>query len=89
MQYFSQFWYSLKEPHFSGTVSQISNSKTQFYSVGGTTILSSMLIINTMHILISVTVLAVFHDLHVDVDMYILVFGESVLNDAVAIVLSK
>ena len=37
----------------------------------------------------SVTVLAVFHDLHVDVDMYILVFGESVLNDAVAIVLSK
>ncbi|XP_033106320.1 sodium/hydrogen exchanger 7-like [Anneissia japonica] len=36
-----------------------------------------------------VTVLAVFHDLHVDVDMYILVFGESVLNDAVAIVLSR
>ncbi|PIK54790.1 putative sodium/hydrogen exchanger 9 [Apostichopus japonicus] len=36
-----------------------------------------------------VTVLAVFHDLNVDVDMYILVFGESVLNDAVAIVLTK
>nr|XP_054771253.1 sodium/hydrogen exchanger 9-like isoform X1 [Lytechinus pictus] len=36
-----------------------------------------------------VTVLAVFHDLHVDVDMYILVFGESVLNDAVAIVLTR
>ncbi|XP_071951818.1 sodium/hydrogen exchanger 6-like [Antedon mediterranea] len=36
-----------------------------------------------------VTVLAVFHDLHVDMDMYILVFGESVLNDAVAIVLSR
>ncbi|XP_071798417.1 sodium/hydrogen exchanger 6-like [Asterias amurensis] len=36
-----------------------------------------------------VTVLAVFHDLQVDVDMYILVFGESVLNDAVAIVLSR
>ena len=36
-----------------------------------------------------VTVLAVFHDLHVDVDLYSLVFGESVLNDAVAIVLYR
>ena len=34
-----------------------------------------------------VTVLAVFHDLHVDVDVFSLVFGESVMNDAVAIVL--
>ena len=36
----------------------------------------------------SVTVLAIFHDLHVDVDLYAIIFGESVLNDAVAIVLS-
>ena len=36
-----------------------------------------------------VTVLAVFHDLRVDVDLYSLVFGESVLNDAVAIVLYR
>ena len=36
-----------------------------------------------------VTVLAIFHDLHVDVDLYALVFGESVLNDAVAIVLYR
>ena len=36
-----------------------------------------------------VTILAVFHDLHVDVDLYSLVFGESVLNDAVAIVLYR
>eukprot|EP00057_Strongylocentrotus_purpuratus_P027001 XP_011681475.1 PREDICTED: sodium/hydrogen exchanger 7 [Strongylocentrotus purpuratus] len=36
-----------------------------------------------------VTVIAVFQDLHVDVDMFILVFGESVLNDAVAIVLTR
>ncbi|XP_077987317.1 sodium/hydrogen exchanger 6-like [Glandiceps talaboti] len=36
-----------------------------------------------------VTVLAIFSDLHVDVDMYALVFGESVMNDAVAIVLSS
>ncbi|XP_071084484.1 sodium/hydrogen exchanger 9-like isoform X6 [Haliotis cracherodii] len=35
-----------------------------------------------------VTVLALFHDLHVDVDLYAIVFGESVFNDAVAIVLS-
>nr|XP_006821443.1 PREDICTED: sodium/hydrogen exchanger 7-like [Saccoglossus kowalevskii] len=35
-----------------------------------------------------VSVLAIFFDLHVDVDMYALVFGESVMNDAVAIVLA-
>ena len=33
------------------------------------------------------TVLAIFNDLNVDMDLYALVFGESVLNDAVAIVL--
>ena len=37
----------------------------------------------------TVTVLAIFHDLHVDVDLYALVFGESVMNDAVAIVLFR
>ena len=36
-----------------------------------------------------VTILAVFHDLRVDFDLYSLVFGESVLNDAVAIVLYR
>lgn len=36
-----------------------------------------------------VTVLAIFHDLHVDFDLYSLVFGESVMNDAVAIVLYR
>ncbi|KAI5711407.1 hypothetical protein M8J76_013935 [Diaphorina citri] len=34
------------------------------------------------------TILAIFNDLKVDVNLYALVFGESVLNDAVAIVLS-
>eukprot|EP00906_Rhabdomonas_costata_P022818 RCo032870 len=36
-----------------------------------------------------VTVLAVFQQLHADIDLYSLVFGESVLNDAVAIVLYR
>ncbi|OXB79474.1 UNVERIFIED_CONTAM: hypothetical protein H355_008369 [Colinus virginianus] len=37
----------------------------------------------------AVTVLAIFHELQVDVELYALLFGESVLNDAVAIVLSS
>eukprot|EP00049_Salpingoeca_infusionum_P026298 m.24870 g.24870 ORF g.24870 m.24870 type:complete len:621 (-) comp8649_c0_seq1:223-2085(-) len=36
-----------------------------------------------------VTTLAIFHDLRVDDQLYALVFGESVLNDAVAIVLYR
>ncbi|ESN94373.1 hypothetical protein HELRODRAFT_119364, partial [Helobdella robusta] len=36
-----------------------------------------------------VTVLAIFNDLNVDVDLYAIVFGESVLNDAVALTLTK
>lgn len=36
-----------------------------------------------------VTVLAIFHDLHVDHDIFSLVFGESVMNDAVALVLYR
>lgn len=39
--------------------------------------------------LVVVTVLAIFHDLHVDHDIFSLVFGESVMNDAVAIVLFR
>ncbi|TRZ01987.1 hypothetical protein DNTS_024160 [Danionella cerebrum] len=36
-----------------------------------------------------VTVLAIFNELQVDSDLYALLFGESVLNDAVAVVLSS
>ena len=47
----------------------------------------------TVHIMYphthTVTVLAIFHDLHVDHDVFSLVFGESVMNDAVAIVLFR
>jgi sodium/hydrogen exchanger-like protein 6/7 len=35
-----------------------------------------------------VTVLAIFNDLHVDVTLYALVFGESILNDVIAITLA-
>ena len=36
-----------------------------------------------------VATLAIFHALHVDPTLNMLVFGESVLNDAVSIVLTK
>lgn len=36
-----------------------------------------------------VTILAIFTDLHVDVNLYAIVFGESVLNDAVAMVITR
>ncbi|XP_051567652.1 sodium/hydrogen exchanger 7 isoform X2 [Myxocyprinus asiaticus] len=36
-----------------------------------------------------VTVLAIFNELHVDGDLYALLFGESVMNDAVSFVLSS
>jgi len=36
-----------------------------------------------------VTVLAIFSDLNVEVDLYAIIFGESILNDAVCIVLAK
>lgn len=57
--------------------------------------LNSFRFLDTLHFgaLISatdpVTVLAIFNDLHVDVNLYALVFGESVLNDAVAIVMTR
>lgn len=36
-----------------------------------------------------VTILAIFTDLHVDVNLYAMIFGESVLNDAVAMVITR
>uniref|UniRef100_A0A2K5YLV4 Cation/H+ exchanger transmembrane domain-containing protein n=1 Tax=Mandrillus leucophaeus TaxID=9568 RepID=A0A2K5YLV4_MANLE len=36
-----------------------------------------------------VTVLAIFNELHADMDLYVLLFGESILNDVVALVLSS
>src|SRR5690606_18846913 len=37
----------------------------------------------------TVTILAIFYQLRVDIKLYALVFGESALNDAVAIVLFR
>lgn len=40
-------------------------------------------------LMILVTVLAIFNELNADGDLYALLFGESVMNDAVSIVLSS
>lgn len=45
--------------------------------------------VKIVHLCFTVTVLAIFNELQVDVDLYALLFGESVLNDAVAVVLSS
>lgn len=39
--------------------------------------------------MVLVTVLAIFNELNADGDLYALLFGESVMNDAVSIVLSS
>ena len=49
---------------------------------------NAVIIITWSYFFFSVTVLAIFSDFSVDVTLYALLFGESVLNDAVAIVLS-
>ena len=48
-----------------------------------------LLLLLLLLFLCKVTVLAIFSDLHVDFDVFSLVFGESVMNDAVAIVLFR
>jgi sodium/hydrogen exchanger-like protein 6/7 len=53
------------------------------------TIIPSLLFGSLISATDPVTVLAIFHDLHVDHDLYSLVFGESVMNDAVAIVMFR
>lgn len=50
---------------------------------------SKALHLTNVFFLFPVTVLAIFNELQVDVDLYALLFGESVLNDAVAVVLSS
>ena len=60
------------------------------YLVGSTmTFIDSLLFGALISATDPVTILAIFSDLHVDVNLYALVFGESVLNDAVAIVLTR
>ena len=64
-------------------------SKQNTYNVNGNGTNDLLYHVTIFPFLFIVTVLAIFHDLHVDVDLYALVFGESVMNDAVAIVLFR
>ncbi|KAL1920646.1 uncharacterized protein VTP21DRAFT_1023 [Calcarisporiella thermophila] len=53
------------------------------------TLLDSMIFGSTLSATDPVTVLAIFSQLKVDANLYAIIFGESILNDAVAIVLSE
>ncbi|VDQ01950.1 unnamed protein product [Trichobilharzia regenti] len=76
--------YSMKRGHFFKNIGAVLT-----YAFGGT--LLSSLVVGYVKMLIVyicrtlLTVLAIFSDLRVDVNLYALVFGESVLNDALAI----
>uniref|UniRef100_A0A8C9G4U3 Solute carrier family 9 member A9 n=1 Tax=Pavo cristatus TaxID=9049 RepID=A0A8C9G4U3_PAVCR len=77
--------YSLKKRHFFrnlGSILTYAFLGTAFCYIRNTKIRNPLFCLHT------VTVLAIFNELHVDTDLYTLLFGESVLNDAVAIVLT-
>ncbi|VDM07276.1 unnamed protein product [Wuchereria bancrofti] len=83
--------YSLKKRHFFRNIGSI-----LAFAFAGTTIsavtfgVEAQLVPSYLFfLLILVSVLAVFQEMEVESDLYALVFGESVLNDAVAIVLSS
>lgn len=72
-----------------GLEENVGYNKDGTFEKFGATVIPSLLFGALISATDPVTVLAVFHDLHVDFDLYSLVFGESVLNDAVAIVLYR
>ncbi|OAE27685.1 hypothetical protein AXG93_1080s1010 [Marchantia polymorpha subsp. ruderalis] len=81
---------------FAGVIANISNTEERFRYLGGVFFLMYKLTFQESLIfgsLISatdpVTVLGIFQELGSDVNLYALVFGESVLNDAVAISLYR
>lgn len=51
------------------------------------TIVECLLFGSTLSATDPVTILAIFNQLHVDPKLYSVIFGESILNDAVAIVM--
>jgi len=51
------------------------------------TIIECLLFGSTLSATDPVTILAIFNALHVDPKLYSVIFGESILNDAVAIVM--
>ena len=73
----------------TGLEESVSYNNDETFQKFGARVIPSLLFGALISATDPVTVLAVFHDLHVDFDLYSLVFGESVLNDAVAIVLYR
>ena len=73
----------------SGLEENVGYNNDETFQKFGARVIPSLLFGSLISATDPVTVLAVFHDLRVDFDLYSLVFGESVLNDAVAIVLYR
>ncbi|XP_053164016.1 sodium/hydrogen exchanger 2 [Hemicordylus capensis] len=84
------FWYAVMGTlwnSFGIGISLFAICQIEVFGLSDITLLQSLLFGSLISAVDPVAVLAVFENIHVDEQLYILVFGESLLNDAVTVVL--